>query len=316
MSRITIFLTGGIILALSVGRSMASTPNLRFASPLQSLTIWDDDSAASSSKNTSPRSQFLPRYKAGLKAEAEVRKAMQAKHAAALARLDENDRNWARKAAALEQRLQREADRKAEQAFEQASREYAAEHGSSSSSATTTSDKDGNSYQFVGVVSPSSTKAVTWYARKKPPQSEWSLRLVHVNRAAIIKDMFNRGKVDIFSRYKNTGKVDEETEQRIVKSEYVVKEKSWRTLWNFSPKHFFTDSSGMYWRERRLPPGTYTDGSTVYESSYRYRDGRNGMRRVSSFDQFLNSKKVDSATKEKVVKRMKTDVPDVVLEDK
>lgn len=35
-----------------------------------------------------------------------------------------------------------------------------------------------------------------------------------------------------------------------------------------------TDSSGMYWRERRLPSGLYTDGKTVYEASYRYDDGR------------------------------------------
>jgi hypothetical protein len=87
-----------------------------------------------------------------------------------------------------------------------------------------------------------------------------------------------------------------------------------RTLWNFSPKHFFTDSSGKYWRERRLPEGLYTDGNTVYEASYLYRKGRNGMHRVSSLTQLINSKNVNPKYKHHIVKRLKDDVPDVVLE--
>jgi hypothetical protein len=71
----------------------------------------------------------------------------------------------------------------------------------------------------------------------------------------------------------------------------------------------------MYWRERRLPPGLYTDGSTVYEASYRYRDGRNGMHRVSTLDDFLKSRSVPKSKKEKIVKRLAQDTPDVVLED-
>ena len=70
----------------------------------------------------------------------------------------------------------------------------------------------------------------------------------------------------------------------------------------------------MYWRERRLRSGLYTDGVNVYESSYRYRDGRNGMHRVSGFDQYLASKAVSPDQKERILKRLKTDVPDVVLE--
>ena len=71
----------------------------------------------------------------------------------------------------------------------------------------------------------------------------------------------------------------------------------------------------MYWRERRLRPGMYTDGKTVYEASYRYRDGRNGMSRRSTFQQFLNSKNVDPQVKQRALKRIKNDSPDVVLED-
>ena len=48
----------------------------------------------------------------------------------------------------------------------------------------------------------------------------------------------------------------------------------------------------MYWRERRLRPGLYTDGQAVYESSYRYSDGRNGMYRKSTLQQYLDSNQV------------------------
>jgi hypothetical protein len=70
----------------------------------------------------------------------------------------------------------------------------------------------------------------------------------------------------------------------------------------------------MYWRERRLPSGLYSDGNMVYETSYRYRDGRNGMRRLSTFEQFINSKTVDPALKEKAVSTLQKPAPDVVLE--
>jgi hypothetical protein len=70
----------------------------------------------------------------------------------------------------------------------------------------------------------------------------------------------------------------------------------------------------MYWRERRLKAGLYTDGVSVYESSYRYSDGRNGMHRVSGFQQFLSSKSVNKEQKERITKRLKADAPDVVLE--
>jgi hypothetical protein len=88
-----------------------------------------------------------------------------------------------------------------------------------------------------------------------------------------------------------------------------------RNLWNFSPKHVFSDSSGMYWRERRLRPGMYTDGNMVYETSYRYRDGRNGMHRLSSFDKYLSSKAIDPSQKINILRRLKEDAPDVVLEE-
>lgn len=71
----------------------------------------------------------------------------------------------------------------------------------------------------------------------------------------------------------------------------------------------------MYWRERRLRPGLYTDGNMVYEASYRYRDGRNGMHRLSSFQQFMSSKAFSQKKKSEISKRLKGDAPDVVLEE-
>lgn len=71
----------------------------------------------------------------------------------------------------------------------------------------------------------------------------------------------------------------------------------------------------MYWRERRLPPGLYTDGSTVYEATYRYADGRNGMNRKSSLEQWLGSKAVSDRHKEHLLERLDSGAPDVVLEE-
>jgi hypothetical protein len=71
----------------------------------------------------------------------------------------------------------------------------------------------------------------------------------------------------------------------------------------------------MYWRERRLRPGYYTDGTTVYEASYRYRDGRNGMHARSTLSQWLASPSVNAQLKERLTQRLATDVPDVVLEE-
>jgi hypothetical protein len=70
----------------------------------------------------------------------------------------------------------------------------------------------------------------------------------------------------------------------------------------------------MYWRERRLRPGIYTDGQWVFETSYRYKDGRNGLRKSITLEKFLKSKNIDVSEKRKITKRLKNDPPDVVLE--
>ena len=68
----------------------------------------------------------------------------------------------------------------------------------------------------------------------------------------------------------------------------------------------------MYWRERRISPGLYTDGQSVYESSYRYRDGRNGMHKVSTLQSFVQRNKDKRQT---LAEKLRRGAPDIVLED-
>ena len=84
-----------------------------------------------------------------------------------------------------------------------------------------------------------------------------------------------------------------------------------RTLWNFSPIRFFTTPSGSYHRERRLTPGIYTDGTFVYESVYRYRDGKNGMKRIATLDKYVES--LGAGNKDGIIDKL-SGVPDVVVE--
>lgn len=220
-----VILSVTILLLIGLHNTDASTaPNLRFASPLHSLTIWDEEVKEEFS---TPRSRFLPKFKAGLAAEMETRKALKERNQQALLKLEEQGGDWAKKAAILERRQQRQADQLSEEAFDEAIKSF-----TSQQKAALQKDNpkhNPNKYQFVGVVNKeSSSKPVTWYARKKPASAKWSLRLVHVNRDAIIKDLFNRGKVDIFAKYRNTGETDEESNQRVIKTDYIVKERSWR----------------------------------------------------------------------------------------
>lgn len=284
--------------------------NMRILSPLKALTIWDPETKEAEA--TTPRKRFLSIFKARLEAESEARKELKTRQPQELQASASSGSDWAKDAAMSERRRRRAEERYVEAASDRAA-DLAAEN---SKAGSLTSGKSSNKYQFVGVVNPKvSAKPIKWYAREKAAGSKWSVRLVHVDQAAVVTDLFRRGEVDIYAKYKNTGKVNEETKTAIIESEYSVRERSFKNLWNFSPKHFFTDSSGMYWRERRLRPGLYTDGNNVYEASFRYRDGRNGMHRLSSFKQFLASKGIDQRQKEKISKRLREDTPDVVLEE-
>ncbi|KAL3797608.1 hypothetical protein ACHAW5_003327 [Stephanodiscus triporus] len=309
---------------------------LRFASPLQSYTVFDRE-ALTSPDLVSPRRRFLPRFRAGLVAERAAREALaEEQRRGVVAPPDDDDVDdgggggWAEASAAADERRRKAAEARVEAAHDAAVRAYdervAAAVGVAPSSSS--SSTDGKKFQFVGVVNDGRASgkneggaAVTWYARRRPRGSKWNVRLVHVNRDAVLRDLFVGGKVDVYAKYANEG-LDaadassvEDTARPSVKARYAIRERSWRTLWNFSPRRMFVVPSGSFWRERRVTPGLYTDGTTVYESVYRYRDGRNGMKPVAKLGSFLSSPGIGQEEKIRIVERLKGgDEPDLVVE--
>jgi len=256
---------------------------------------------------------------------------------------DGSSGGWAEASAAADERKQKAMEKRVEAAYDTAVSSYDLKVASRRSMRAAAAPATASSakYQFVGVVNDgkegNTDNDVTWYARKKPKSSKWNVRLVHINRDAVLRDLFVKGKVDVYGKYVNEGLdtaafaaaetsgVDAEdgTERQqqqpgmkpLVKAHYEVKERSWKTLWNFSPKRMFTTPSGSFWRERRINPGLYTDGTTVYESVYRYRDGKNGMKPVAKLSNFLASSGLGYEEKMRVVDRLKGgDEPDVVVE--
>lgn len=213
---------------------------LRIVSPLSALTIWDAD-VKETVLEEAPRRRFLPRFRAGLQAEVDARKEwierrkrqkIKVDAAAAAAATGGASIDWAAQAQAMDRRMKQAEAVAVERAYDQAVAKYDAENQSCRIKKAATSE---NQFQFVGVIHPSqpsasksSEPAVTWYARKKPKGAKWSVRLVHVDRDAIIKDLFNRGKVDIFAKYETTGTKDPETNRVVVKTEYSVRERSWK----------------------------------------------------------------------------------------
>ena len=193
---------------------------LRFASPLQSLTIPDPEVKETLKSN---RQKFLGKFKAGLKAETEARRALAATRTKQLQAGAASGSDWAEKTAESERTRRAKEENNVEQAYDKAIAEFEA-----ANKQTLPKSGSKNAYQFVGLVKRDGDKPITWFARKKPAGAKWSLRLVHVNQDATIKDLFNRGKIDIFAKYQNTGKVDEETKTPIITSKYEVKERSWK----------------------------------------------------------------------------------------
>ena len=193
---------------------------LRFASPLQSLTIPDKEVKE---EITTKRASFLPRFKAGLEAEVEARRELAAKRTSELQEAAISGSDWAQRVTELDRARRAKEDEVAEYAFDSAVAQF--DKISKKGPKTGTSL---NQYQFVGVVNRRGRKPITWYARPKPSDSMWSVRLLHVNQDAIVKDLFNRGKIDIFAKYQNTGSTDEATNAPIVTGTYEVRERSWK----------------------------------------------------------------------------------------
>jgi hypothetical protein len=316
-----------ILLSLSVARGVRQ---LQIVAPLQSLTIADPEvtreGEVTESHFSSFRSQFLSKFRIGLQAETKARKALQEATV-----LNEpavpKGLNWATQAAMVDQTKHTLQEKIVEQAYDEAV-------ASIPLRASSQRRTNRNQYQFVGVIQDKASgnePPIVWYTRKKPEQAKWTVRLIHPHRVAILKDLYDRGKIDIFACYTNRGISQEPPKssttsnasvvpkmsyQPKIQCRYMVRERSWKNLWNMSFKHMFTDSSGMFWRERRLSSQQlYTDGQIVYESSYRYLDGRNGMHKVSSLSDFLRSRAIDPTVKQSLLQRLAKDVPDLVLED-
>jgi len=295
---------------MNMGRKVSKT--LKFISPLQSLTLFPKEIPT-----TTPREEFVPKFKAGLGAEKKAREKVLKDR-----ELD-NDaeyvgKGWEKKSEEMETLRSEMEDQFVEKAYDEAIAGF-------DEVCPAKVETSGSKLQFVGVVQPlDAEKKVQWYARKRPSNSKWNVRLLHVNRDVIVRDLFVNGKVDVFSKYANTGKPRDELNEGedpsaprrpLVEAEYNIKKKSLLNLWNFSPKHFFTDSSGAFWRERRLSPGLYTDGSLVFEQKYRYADGKNGMKPISRLDALLRSKAIKNDVKIDLLKRLEKDAPDVVIEN-
>lgn len=330
--------------------TITESKSIHFASPLKALTLKDEPPTSQS-----PRQSFLAKFKSGIEAERRLRKAIAAE--SKLSRRYEQDGDadsldndpdedffesskWAELSKEKYDTFKQEQRARIGDAFEegfQAEEARLMEAEQKKIARTSKSPKSNNEYQFVGVVQPKD-KQVKWYARPKPKNSSWSVRVVNVDKAAILRDMFVRGKVDIYGEYQNKGldaatiasasaktKKSSENEEEVskvplIQAEYTVKERSWKTLWNFSPKAFFTDRSGNYWRQRRLTPGVYTDGAKVYQTCYHYTEGRNGMRTISdNLEEYLDRNKEafpSVSSKESLLEKVHggEDRPDLVLE--
>ena len=205
---------------------------IRFLSPLQSLTLFPKDLEKSASTR---RDDFLPKFKAALGAEKVARQ-----HLARARARDTDDysnistsEGWEKRSREMEKLREEKEEEFVDRAVDREIERLPA------ASSQELGNEKLSKFQFVGVVQPStSEKKVMWYARKRPLNSKWNIRLLHVNREAIVQDLFTRGKVDIYGEYVNkphqtieTAEDDEATSTsmgRKLESLYSVKERSWK----------------------------------------------------------------------------------------
>ena len=208
-----------------MGRRVSKT--LKILSPLQSLTFFQEDETA----KTTPRDDFLPKFQAGLTAETKTRELL-ARRREMLTSGDDGisvgSDGWGE---AMEERERIRSEKEEEivdSAWDRATAPF------QKKSETDTVSSSGSKYQFVGVIQPpNSEKKVKWYARKRPAGSKWNIRMLHVNKDAIVRDMFTSGKVDIMGKYVNTGEPADEVKEGevpslkpLIKGEYSVKPRS------------------------------------------------------------------------------------------
>lgn len=234
---------------ISVGTVHAARKTVQIASPLQSLTRWDPE--LKEMKRTR-RELFLLKFRAGLQAEVEERKKLLTQRDVQKASTTSYDGDdWAQKVALADKSKHRSNEQIVERAYdkavEQAEKAFLLEQQQKLSSLK--QKKQEQKYQFVGIINPAvetwpfsklkkangAVPPITWYARKKPtsffsknPQHHWTVRLVHVNRDIIVKDLYDQNRIDVYASYTNTGTINPETKQPIVSCRYIIKKKSWR----------------------------------------------------------------------------------------
>ncbi|KAL7549599.1 hypothetical protein ACHAWF_012868 [Thalassiosira exigua] len=198
--------------------SSGNTKPLRFSSPLQSYTIFDK-SALSSADCANPRRKFVPRFRAGLAAERRAKDVLNDERRRGIGLESDDDvldsgsagGGWAEASAAADERKKKATEERLEAAYDAAVRGYDERSAARTSASPAVGTSAGGGYQFVGVVNDGKVGgegeggAVTWYARKKPRDSKWNVRLVHVNRDAVLRDLFVKGKVDVYGKYANKG---------------------------------------------------------------------------------------------------------------
>lgn len=183
-----------------MGKRVSKT--LRFASPLQSLTLFPKDVPT-----TTSRDKFLPKFKAALSAEKKARETLSKQREVFDGNsIDPEDPNWEKRAEDREQLREEREEQFVSKAVDRALSRF--------KETSDVTSKNQNKYQFVGVVQPpGSAKKVKWYARKRASGSKWNIRLLHVNRDVIVRDMFVSGEIDLFAKYINTGKPRDELQE-------------------------------------------------------------------------------------------------------
>lgn len=206
--------------------------HLEIASPLQSLTIPEHDDATITIPLTA-RGRFLQKIQAGLRAEQQLVQQQQetAAQDTAIA-VDTSKQDWAHDASSQARRRQLNDERMLEEAFDKAVAPY--DEQLNNIQRQQLKQKKQHKYQLVGVIQPQqdsqnkNSKPIQWYARLKPANSHWSVRLIHVNQDAAVYDLFRRGRVDLLGKYDNTGITDETTGLPVIRSHYAVRERSWK----------------------------------------------------------------------------------------
>jgi hypothetical protein len=202
-----------------MGRRVSQT--LKFLSPLQSLTIFPKEIPT-----TTPRDDFLPKIKKGLEAEKNAREHV-VKQSELNDEVEYTGQGWEKRSEESEKTRAEMEDQYVQRAYDRAIEGF---------EEAKPLKVEGSKYQFVGVVQPrESGKKVKWYARKRPSSSKWNLRLLHVNRDVILRDLFVNGKVDVFAKYSNSGKPKDELKEGedpsaprrpLINAEYNIKKRS------------------------------------------------------------------------------------------